>query len=316
MDLAEHFYIMGIINVCLCGLSMSASFIICIFYYKYTDMMKSFQAKLIFILALTHFTSALLSFIPSLYFIINRENIGANNSGISYAFGFFRVFFEYLGFGLTTIITYSLHLAINIHIDAITKQKALFIMLFMGTVILMMIPIAINNNAYGEADRINCWLMHLYSRFVFFVAWLILTFVNLFYILKIRKGLSGGMYNRDLEKTFSRKLIMIPMILFGCYLFNFIRRLCNLDAYQNGQSYDPISIVYLMFIFMPLVGIFNALVVGTIDEGVKLRLNAFFCCNMQRIREINQIQIIKNDNGFIENYSANLRDSLETSPVT
>ena len=67
---------------------------------------------------------------------------------------------------------------------------------------------------------------------------------------------------------------------------------------------------------MPLVGFLNALVVGTIDEGVKFRLEAFFLCDMGRISEINGIQNCKKKEKFIEDNRVNRVESSNEAKET
>ena len=259
-------------------------------------MNENFQAKLIFLLSLIDIIAATASLIPTLYYLFERSNINEIDSSLSYIFGYLRVLSECFEFGLTTIITYTLHMAINENINAVKYQKKLFLMLIFGTLFLSIVPIIIqginDQSAYGETDMINCWMMNRYSRmFVFFIPWITLTLINLYFILKIRKGLKKEMF--CLENNFSRKLLFIPLILFFSYVFNFIRRLCNFRQFPNSSVYDPLGVIYCMFIFMPLLGFFNSLVVGTIDDGVRERLQAFFCCNMEKFYQINRDDLEK-----------------------
>lgn len=290
MDIRGHFLILGYINFCFSLISIIFCLLICVFYGKYGHMKINFQAKLIFFVAFIDMISALSSMIPSLVYVITYDNIFTYSEALSYFFGVLRVFSEFLEFFTTTLITYSLHLAINKNFDVIKNEKKYFIILFTFPIILTLIPVFVEigtgKPAYGEADQINCWLLNEYCRiFVFFLTWLVLTLLNLYYIYKIKHGLREPMYQ---DKNFSKKLIYIPIILFICYIFNFVRRILNNLNDLDGDTFDPLVVVYFMFICMPLLGFFNSIVLGSIDDGVRERIKALFLCDMQKFQEIDE----------------------------
>lgn len=290
MNIRGHYLILGYINFCFSLISIIFCLAICVFYGKYGNMKINFQAKLIFFVAFIDMFAALSSMIPSFVYVVTYNNLLTYNEALSYFFGVMRVFWEFSEFFTTTLITYSLHLAINKNFDVIKTEKKYFILLLVFPVILTFIPVLVQfgdgKAAYGEADQINCWLINEYCRiFIFFLTWLILTLINLYYIYKIKRGLRESMYQ---DNNFSKKLIYIPIILFICYIFNFIRRILNNFKDVDGNTFDPLIVLYFMFICMPLLGFFNSIVLGSIDDGVRERIKAFLLCDMQRFQEIDQ----------------------------
>lgn len=266
-------------------LSVIFSSIICFFYLRYRNLRENFSAKLIFLLALLDILCWANTTITSSYFLNNDSEFENINEGLCYFFGFMWTICELLNFGVTLIISISLYLALFMSIDPALYQKKMFGILIVLTLILSIIPFFLQPIGYGDVDHIKCWIIddyHVLQLVIFYTPLWIVCFANLILMIMFLRGLHRENYSAIADQ-YSIKFALFPMILIVCYIVGSIRRI--ISAF-NGEN--NLVLEYIMYFLMPLQGVFNAIVYGTIDEFVKVRIVAFLKCDFTQMNLLEQ----------------------------
>jgi len=154
-------------------------------------------------------------------------------------------------------------------------QKTVYFIASLLTIILTAIPFI--NESYGDVDGSTCWIQGYYMRlgafYIPLIVILILDFVFIgLTINKINKMELMAQYQRNLIIKF----ISFPLIMLVCWGPGTLKRIIEI-AVDNPD--DLLFLKYLMYILMPLQGVFNPLAYLLINDTLKYKILRF--CKME-----------------------------------
>ena len=275
-------------------ISVFSAGIVVFFYVSYQHMRREFLSTLIFLLAVLDIFCWGDIIITSSYYIHTKEDFSNASQGLCVFLAFFWSFSELLNFGVTLLITIALYLALIKNIDPVIYKRKMFILVFIISLILSLIPFMVPNHdldstiSYGPVDKVKCWITHEKLRIACFYVplWLIII-VNCSVMIIFMRGLNLDVFN-TLHDRYHTRFTMFPLIMMVCYFISSIRRI--IQAFTDDAHDGGFGLEIAMYILMPLQGLFNTIVYGLFEEFISVRIIAFIKCDRDALQILDNLE--------------------------
>jgi len=179
------------------------------------------------------------------------------------------------------LIGFSLFSEIALSKRAEKFEKIGYIFSFSLSFALAVIPFVVDN--YGPLDPYQCWITSNHLNLLVFYTpvciVVIFDFIFIFYVINFLRKLQGNYRSREIMLKF----LMFPIILVFAWLPGFIRMVGDIDN---------IILDGFMYVLMPMQGILNPFIYGSIFTIVKQELFGKKVINDNSINKVNDISKI------------------------
>lgn len=238
--------------------------------------------------------------ITAAYYLIHENPISCASIDFCIFMAWVWSFSELLNFGVTLLISISLYLALMKNVDPTIYKKHMLGILFVVALILSFIPFWVHANgdvkgnliwdndeklqamSYGPVDFFKCWITNRRLRILaFYVPMWLVILLNIIIMVIFMRGIHTEIYT-EFHDRYQTRFTMFPLIMTVCYVFSSIRRI--MQDY-SGQDETPAAVDVLMYILMPLQGLFNTIVFGMFEEFIRVRMIAFLTCNQKALNQ-------------------------------
>lgn len=240
------------------SLSIIASFFTTFLYYKFRPLNRSYPARLICLISLTDgliWADRLINIISK---IVNDDSFEDQNHNYCIFSSIFRCFLTLFNLCCVFLIAFSLLYEMALYKNARSIEAKGYIISTIFSVIMAFIPFMMDQ--YDVLDPYQCWIVNNYTNLAVFYAPLITVFLfDLFcviYLIKTLKRIKGDFASWNLMIKF----LMFPTILLIAWLPGLIR---------IAGGFEGVIIDGFMYIFMPMQGILNPFIYGSIFSIVK-----------------------------------------------
>lgn len=247
--------------------------VICIFLYlKFANLENNYAAKLIVLLSIADICGWTPGIITSLESLISQQSQNQLNQGSCIFLAVWKTFFNHMTNICVLLIGFFLFMNVYLQKNPHNFQKLVYFAAFMITVVLTIIP-AITDN-YGDVDGSTCWIQGYYMRLgVFYIPVIVILLIDFIFIYltinKIRK--------MELMPEYQRKLIIkfvsFPLIMLICWGPGTLKRILDIAV---DDPNDLLFLKYLMYILMPLQGVFNPIAYLFINDNLRFKFMSFF----------------------------------------
>lgn len=267
-----------------CSCSIIASFFTIFLYFKYRHVSQNFPARLVVLISLTDGLLWADRFINLISKLSLGNSFEEQNNDYCIFSSIFRCIMVLFNLCCVFLIAFSLFWEIVLYKKAERIETWGYIISLLFSFVMAFIPYIFDD--YGVLDPYQCWITQQPMNMLVFYTPLIVVFLfNLIcvaYIITVLKTLQGHFGSHKIMMKF----MMFPSILVIAWLPGLIRIAGNM----NGVVIDG-----LMYIFMPLQGILNPFIYGSIFSIVK---NEFFGGKQQNQIRINQPAIENQSNSY------------------
>ena len=255
---ADYSLVIHILFLISCTLSVISSFFTFFIYYKFRHLSKNYPARLIVLLSLSDgllWGDRTFNLITKL---IYESSFEEDNNKYCIFSCIWRCFWVLFNMCCIFLIAFSLFYEIVLKKIAEKIENLGYAISFIFCLIMSLIPFFFDQ--YGILDPYQCWIMDNKMNLVIFYTPVgfvtICNFIFIIYVIHYLRNLQGHFGSR----TLMLKFLMFPTILVIAWLPGFIRIVGNIN---NETLYG------FMYIFMPLQGVFNPFIYGSIFTIVK-----------------------------------------------
>lgn len=246
--------------------------VICVFLYvKFANISNNYAAKLIVFLSLADICGWTPGIITTFESIIEQKSQNELDNASCIFLAVWKTFFNNMTNVCVLLIGFFLFVNVYLQRNPQKFQNLVYFAAFLIILILTIIP-AITDN-YGDVDGSTCWIQGYYMRLaVFYIPVIVILIIDFVFIWltiqKIRKLELMPQYQRNLIIKF----VSFPIIMLVCWGPGTLKRI--LDNSVNEE--DLLFLKYLMYILMPLQGVFNPLAYLFINDQLRFRFLSFF----------------------------------------
>ena len=271
-----------ILYLSMCSLATFSQFMILIFFIKYIKLSQNFACRLIVGICLIDVITWTIQLFLCIFTLATKTTIHQISNGFCVTLGITSNFFMVLTITFMLLIPLSIYIQIIYRSNPARYEKPFYIYSIIYSIIFSVLPICFNRDAYSELEKLDfrCWIKGANLRVLAVYAHLWIAFLlSLFFLIKVLTTLNQEIF-KDLEKTLIKKLSWIPVfstiIWFVPSVYRVIYKLQN-DEYDLDSD-------LLFFSIIPFQGFINSIIFGNINEEVKKKIKAFFCCNMKELK--------------------------------
>ena len=182
-------------------------------------------------------------------------------------------------------MSYCIYSSIIHHRSDFFHLKKKFLLFTYGLpLVLSLIPFTTSN--YGPAENIKCWITgdfsgSLHRLLIFFLPLILVLVYSFWTVKKVWRALGAPNDDPLRKKEVARvknQFLYYPMILALCYFIPLLRIVFELiDTIWDTELGKERTLLIIHYAMGPLQGFFNALVYGTSNKDVKIRLHSLFC---------------------------------------
>lgn len=256
--------------------SIIFSMIICCFFFKYPFLKKKY-GSFILMISFLEIVSFLTTTITCCYYIIYRQPLSGDMPIFCETLGFILSISDILKNLMVLLISLFCYLEICHDKNPLKYIKTAFIITFVVSAIFASLPFysGMDGQHYGNSDDIQCWFIE--QKTALLVIYLPLVLIFLVSVFMMTLCLKKFKQSPNPHSTYLLKLFVFPFLLFISYIVPLIRRL---NQVLGGE--DTESLVYLMYIFLAMHGVFNAIFYIYINEFVRKKLKSIILCKPNR----------------------------------
>ena len=277
----EYHQILAVILLVYTLYSVLFCLLICFFFFKY-PFMRTMAGKLILYMCIFEVTSFVPSIITSVYYLVHRNTLDEENPIFCSILGFLLTFSDIFKNLIVLTISFFCFLEIWYVINPFKYEKFAYFTMFIISAFLATIPFYAytDKKGYGNIDNVQCWIRsHGVALLVFYlplVIIFILSCITMFLCLKKFRQ------NPNYQTNHLLKFFVFPFIMFISYILPLIRRF--LQNYSNGEDDDKDdALVYIMYMFVQMHGVFNAISYVYINKFIRERLKYIILCESDEL---------------------------------
>lgn len=241
-----------------CALSILASFFTIFLYLKFRPVKRSYPARLIVLVSLSDFLLWADRLFNILSKLISGSSFEERNNGYCIFSSIFRCFCVLFNLCCVFMITFALFYEIALFRNPQSIEVSGYFISSCFSLIMALIPFMMGE--YGILDPYQCWITSNSLNLLIFYTPLIFVFISNFicviYLIKVLTKSQG----EGEKKKVILKFLMFPTILLIAWLPGLIRIAGRMD----GTLIDG-----MMYIFMPIQGILNPFIYGSIFSILK-----------------------------------------------
>lgn len=238
--------------------SSLVSFITCFLYFWHGKLSNNYPGRLVFLIAVCDFIVWFNRFINIVSNIINGVSLEELSDFYCIVSSILCCFFGIFNICATFLIVFSIFLEIVYFVNPKKYEKKGYAISIFISCAFSAIPLVLGD--YGVLDDYQCWINNAATNFFVFYCPVLFVFLSdflfigyiLYYLNKIRNVLEIS--------SLCKKLLMFPAILMISWTPGLIRAITDCDN---------IILAGFMYVFMPLQGVFNPLIYGSMFEVLK-----------------------------------------------
>jgi len=255
--------------------SVVFSLILCGFFIAY-PFLKTMAGKLILLMSIMEIISFIDTSITSFYYIVNEAPLSDDYPKFCRGLGFILSFTDIYKNFLVFLIALFCYLEICHKCNSLKYHKFAYIALTLVSLLVSSIPFMIDfDNSYTQSDKIQCWFQNEMAAMLVHYMPLVLSFI--LSLLSMYLSLRRFRASPNYHSNYLLKLFVFPIILFSSYLLPLIRRILQ-------YSYvDWTPLVYVMYMFIPMHGVFNAVFYVYINKFIRERLKFIILCRSEAL---------------------------------
>ena len=258
------YLIASIVSVLFSGISI-------FLYIKYASLDHNYAAKLIVLLSIADICGWTPGIITAFETLLTQKTQNQFNGASCIFLAVWKTFFNNMTNVCVLLIGFFLFLNVYLGKNPHDFQKVVYFLSLLIVIILTVIP-GITND-YGDVDGSTCWIQGYYMRLgVFYLPLLIMLVLDFIFISITINKINKLQLMAEYQRKLIVKFISFPIIMFICWGPGTLKRL--LDNSVNADSL--LFLKYLMYILMPLQGVFNPLAYLFINDTLRYKILSFF----------------------------------------
>ena len=248
-----------------CASTLSSSlisFLTCFLYFRHGMLSNNYPGRLVFLIAICDFFVWFDRFINVVAKISEGSSFEERNHFYCLLSSFLCCHFGIFNISGTFLIVFSIFLEIVYFVNPKQYEKQGYIISIIISCSAAIVPLVLGD--YGVLDNYQCWIVNDRTNFIVFYGPLLFVFLSnflfivyiLYYLNKIKNFIEVG--------VLCKKLLMFPAILLISWTPGIIRAITKCDN---------IVLVGFMYVFMPLQGVFNPFIYGSMFTLLKRKKN-------------------------------------------
>lgn len=255
--------------------SVVFSIILCGFFVTY-PFLKTMAGNLILMMSIMEIISYLDLSITSMYYLITKKPIDQEEPDLCRILGFILSFTDIFKNLLVFLIALFCYLEIAHKRNSLKYHRICYIAITLISSLASAVPFAVDyEKSYKSDDQIQCWFYNEYAAFIVLYLPLITSFI--FSLVLMYLSLRTFRKSPSYHSNYLLKLFVFPIILFSSYFLPLIRRI--LQLFDTDSEY----LVYIMYMFVPMHGVFNAVFYIYINKFIRERLKYIVLCQTERL---------------------------------
>ena len=253
-------------------ISVLFSFISIFLYMKYATLTHNYAAKLIVLLSIADICGWTPGIITSIETLVTQETQNKFNGASCVFLAVWKTFFNNMTNVCVLLIGFFLFLNVYCQKNPNSFQKLAYILAFILTAVLTAIPGIVN--MYGDVDGSTCWIQGYYMRLgVFYIPLIVILIVDFILIYLTNRKIKTLDLMADYQRNLIAKFISFPIIMLICWGPGTLKRI--IDIYVENPD-NLLFLKYMMYILMPLQGVFNPLAYLFINDTLRYKIMAHF----------------------------------------
>jgi len=252
--------------------SVLFSFISIFLYTKYATLTHNYAAKLIILLSIADICGWTPAIITSIETLVSQENENQFSGPGCYFLAIFKTFFNNMTNICVLLIGFFLFLNVYWQKNPHSFQKVVYTVAFIITAILTAIPAIMDS--YGDVDGSTCGIQGEYLRlWVFYIPLIVILVIDFGFIYLTNRKIKTLELMAEYQRKLIAKFISFPIIMLICWGPSTLKRI--LDVVVTDPN-NLMFLKYLMYILMPLQGVFNPLAYLFINDTLRYKILAHF----------------------------------------